>query len=50
MITKEVFDFALNNGFLKLKDKFSNKMIEIPINIKEWEQDESEPKITKSLF
>lgn len=36
-ITKDVFEFARQNGFLKLKD-FTGKITEIPINTNSWEQ------------
>jgi len=50
MITKQVYDHAMEKGHLKLKDKFSNTIIEIPIDTSDWKADESSGTITKSLF
>ena len=50
MITKQVYDHAMEKGHLKLQDKFSNTIIEIPIDTSDWKADESSGTITKSLF
>lgn len=50
MITKQVFEFARDNGFVKLKDKMTNEIIEIPIDSSDWKADENDSKVTKSLF
>ena len=38
-ITKELFDFALKNGFVKLKN-YSGEIIEIPIKTDGWTEKE----------
>lgn len=50
MITKQVFDYAIKNGILKLKDKFSNQIIDIKIDTSDWKKDEGGSVVTKSLF
>lgn len=50
LITKDIFEFARVNKFLKLKDKFKNQIIEIPIDISSWEILSDDSKITRSLF
>jgi DEAD/DEAH box helicase domain-containing protein len=49
IITHQVFLFAKNNGFLKLKDKFKDKVIEIKIDTSEWKLEEKKEK-PLSLF
>ncbi|NCS98591.1 hypothetical protein GW764_00205 [Candidatus Parcubacteria bacterium] len=50
IITKEVYEYARDNGYLKLKDKLSNEIIKIPIDTSDWKADENDSKVTKSLF
>lgn len=50
LITKNLFEFILENKHVKLKDKITNKIIEIPINTSDWIKKDDDPKITKTLF
>jgi DEAD/DEAH box helicase domain-containing protein len=50
MITKDIFEYALNNKKLLVKDKFTNKIIEIAIDTSDWIEIDEKPKLTKSLF
>lgn len=51
LITKDIFEFILENKYIKLKDKMTNKLVEIPIDIEDWQNTSpDESKITRSLF
>ncbi len=50
IITKEIFEYILKNKSIKIKDKITNKIINIPIDISNWENKDDNSKLTKSLF
>jgi DEAD/DEAH box helicase domain-containing protein len=50
MITKEVYEHARDKGHVKLKDKFTNEIIEIPVDSSDWKAGENDSKVTRSLF
>ncbi|HRY30901.1 MAG TPA: ribonuclease H-like domain-containing protein [Candidatus Paceibacterota bacterium] len=50
LITKEIFEYALKNKKVLVKDKFSDNVIEVPIDTSEWKKSTDTPKSTKSLF
>ncbi len=50
LITKDIFEFALKNKKVLIKDKFSDKIIEVAIDTTDWMTTEEKPKLTKSLF
>ncbi|HMO78638.1 MAG TPA: ribonuclease H-like domain-containing protein [Candidatus Paceibacterota bacterium] len=49
LITKDIFEYILENKKVKFKDLISEKIIEVPINTSDWNKKE-ENSITKSLF
>ncbi len=50
LITKDIFEYIRKNKKVLVKDKFTNKLIEIPIDTTSWGEIEEKPKMTKSLF
>lgn len=50
MITKQIFEYALKNKSVKVKDKFSDKIVEAPVDTSTWEDTSDTVSITKSLF
>jgi DEAD/DEAH box helicase domain-containing protein len=48
-ITKEVYDFAFKNGYLKYKDKETGEIKELKLNTTDWEK-KSDSAITHTLF
>jgi DEAD/DEAH box helicase domain-containing protein len=50
MITKELFEYMRENKTVKLKDKFTNEVVEVLIDTSDWKADENDSKVTKSLF
>lgn len=49
-ITKELFEHVLEHGWIKLKEKFSNKIIKVPIDTSDWLKKDEGGKLTKTLF
>ncbi len=47
-VTKEVFEYALNNGHVKIKDGFRKR--EIPIDTTHWKEKDDDAAITHSLL
>jgi DEAD/DEAH box helicase domain-containing protein len=49
-ITKELFEYILDNKSVKLKEKITGKILEIEIDTTDWLKKEENAKLTKTLF
>ncbi len=50
IITKEIFEYILENKSVKLKEKISNKITKVQIDPSDWLKKDKGGKITKTLF
>jgi hypothetical protein len=50
MITKQIFEYILENKKVKIKEKFSDKITEVKIDTSDWEKHAEDAKVNQSLF
>jgi DEAD/DEAH box helicase domain-containing protein len=50
MITKQIFEYALENKSLKVKSREGDRIVDVPIDTSSWEDTSDNAAVTKSLF
>jgi len=50
LITKEIFEYILKNGFVKVPDKITGIISEVKVDPSNWIADKEKATLTKSLF
>lgn len=50
MITKQIFEYALKNNSVKVKDKYSGEVVEAKVDTSTWTDSSDSTAMTRSLF